>query len=155
MTDLTALTLAQARDGLRNKEFSAIELTEAYLAAMADARELNVFVLETPDRALDMAHACDAQLAKGQGRPLEGLPLGVKDLFCTDGVRTTACSNILDNFVPPYESTVTSNLWRDGAVMLGKLNCDEFAMGSSNETSHFGPVVSPWRRRDADTKLVP
>ena len=92
---------------------------------------------------------------KGEGGPLEGLPLGIKDLFCTDGVRTTACSHILENFVPPYESTVTANLWRDGAVLLGKLNNDEFAMGSSNETSHFGPVVSPWRRRGADTKLVP
>src|ERR1700734_3853879 len=155
MTDLTALTLAQARDGLRNKEFSAIELADAHLAAMADARALNAFVLETPERARDMARASDARLAKGQGGPLEGLPLGIKDLFCTDGVRTTACSHILENFVPPYESTVTSNLWRDGAVMLGKLNCDEFAMGSSNETSHFGPVVSPWRRPGAHTKLVP
>ena len=155
MTDLTALTLAQARDGLRNKEFSAAELTEAHLAAIESARALNAFVLETPERALDMARASDAQIAKGQGGPLEGLPLGIKDLFCTDGVRTTACSHILENFVPPYESTVTANLWRDGAVMLGKLNCDEFAMGSSNETSHFGPVVSPWRRRGADIKLVP
>jgi aspartyl-tRNA(Asn)/glutamyl-tRNA(Gln) amidotransferase subunit A len=155
MTDLTALTLAQARDGLRNKEFSAIELAEAHLAAMADARVLNAFVLETPERAREMACASDARLAKGQGGPLEGLPLGIKDLFCTDGVRTTACSHILENFVPTYESTVTENLWRDGAVMLGKLNCDEFAMGSSNETSHFGPVVSPWRRRGAETKLVP
>jgi aspartyl-tRNA(Asn)/glutamyl-tRNA(Gln) amidotransferase subunit A len=155
MTDLTALTLAQARDCLRNKEFSAIELAEAHLAAMADARVLNAFVLETPERAREMARASDARLAKGQGGPLEGLPLGIKDLFCTDGVRTTACSHILENFVPTYESTVTENLWRDGAVMLGKLNCDEFAMGSSNETSHFGPVVSPWRRRGAVTKLVP
>src|ERR1700734_534572 len=155
MTDLTALTLAQARDGLRNKEFSAIELADAHLAAMADARALNAFVLETPERARDMARASDARLAKGQGGPLEGLPLGIKDLVCTAGVRTTACSHILENFVPPYESTVTANLWRDGAVMLGKLNCDEFAMGSSNETSHFGPVVSPWRRPGAHTKLVP
>src|ERR1700729_1745929 len=155
MTDLTALTLAQARDGLRAKQFSASELTDAHLAAMADARALNAFVLETPERARDMARASDARLAKGQGGPLEGLPLGIKDLFCTDGVRTTACSHILENFVPPYESTVTSNLWRDGAVMLGKLNNDEFAMGSSNETSHFGPVVSPWRRKGSDAKLVP
>jgi len=155
MTDLTALTLAQARDGLRKKEFSASELTEAHLAAMAGARGLNAFLLETPDHARDMARASDERLAKGQGGPLEGLPLGIKDLFCTDGVRTTACSHILENFVPGYESTVTANLWRDGAVMLGKLNCDEFAMGSSNETSHFGPVVSPWRRRGAETKLVP
>jgi aspartyl-tRNA(Asn)/glutamyl-tRNA(Gln) amidotransferase subunit A len=102
-----------------------------------------------------MAQASDAKLAKGEGGPLEGLPLGIKDLFCTAGVRTTACSRILENFVPPYESTVTSNLWRDGAVLLGKLNNDEFAMGSSNETSYFKPVVSPWRRRGADTRLVP
>jgi aspartyl-tRNA(Asn)/glutamyl-tRNA(Gln) amidotransferase subunit A len=155
MTDLTALTLAQARDGLRAKQFSAAELTDAYLAATERARALNAFVLETPELARKMAGNSDKRLAKGRGGPLEGLPLGIKDLFCTDGVRTTACSHILENFVPPYESTVTTNLWRDGAVMLGKLNCDEFAMGSSNEASHFGPVVSPWRRRGADTKLVP
>ena len=155
MTDLTALTLTQARDGLRAKQFSAAELTDAHLAATERARALNAYVLETPELARKMAGNSDERLAKGQGGPLEGLPLGIKDLFCTDGVRTTACSHILDNFVPPYESTVTSNLWRDGAVMLGKLNCDEFAMGSSNETSYFGPAVSPWRRRGADTKLVP
>src|SRR6202051_1122141 len=155
MTDLTALTLAQARDGLRSKEFSATELAESHLAATDVERALNPFVLETPELARKMAGDSDERLAKGQGGSLEGLPLGIKDLFCTDGVRTTACSHILENFVPPYESTVTANLRRDGAVMLGKLNCDEFAMGSSNETSHFGPVVSPWRRRGADTKLVP
>ena len=155
MTDLTALTLTQARDGLRAKQFSAAELTDAHLAATERARALNAYVLETPELARKMAGNSDERLAKGQGGPLEGLPLGIKDLFCTDGVRTTACSHILDNFVPPYELTVTTNLWRDGAVMLGKLNCDEFAMGSSNETSYFGPVVSPWRRRGADTKLVP
>ena len=107
-------------------------------------------MLETPERALAQAAASDARLAKGEGGPLEGVPLGVKDLFCTEGVRTTACSRILDGFVPPYESTVTAQLWRDGAVMLGKLNNDEFAMGSSNETSCFGPVVSPWRRRGSN-----
>src|SRR3984885_665765 len=155
MTDLTALTLAQARDGLRAKQFSASELTDAHLAAVERARALNAFVLETPELARKMAGYSDERLAKGQGGALEGLPLGIKDLFCTADVRTTACSHILENFVPTYESTVTSNLWRDGAVMLGKLNCDEFAMGSSNETSHFGPVVSPWRRRDGDAKLVP
>src|SRR6202171_1704786 len=154
MTDLTALTLAQARDGLRAKNFSAAELTDAHLAAMERARALNAFVLETPELARKMAGDSDERLAKGQGGALEGLPLGIKDLFCTADVRTTACSHILENFVPTYESTVTSNLWCDGAVMLGKLNCDEFAMGSSNETSHFGPVVSPWRRRGNDTKLV-
>jgi aspartyl-tRNA(Asn)/glutamyl-tRNA(Gln) amidotransferase subunit A len=155
MIDLVSLTLAQARDALRRKECSAVELAEAHLVAIEKARALNAFVKETPDRALDMARASDARLAKGDGGPLEGLPLGIKDLFCTAGVRTTACSHILDNFIPTYESTVTANLWRDGAVLLGKLNNDEFAMGSSNETSCFGPVVSPWRRRGSDVKLVP
>ena len=155
MTDLTSLTLAQARDALRNKDFTATELAEAHLSVIEQAGALNAFVLETPDRARDMARAADARLAKGEGGPLEGLPLGIKDLFCTAGVRTTACSHILENFVPTYKSTVTANLWRDGAVLLGKLNNDEFAMGSSNETSFFGPVVSPWRRRGSDTKIVP
>ncbi len=156
MTDLTSLTLAQAREALRRREFSAIELAEAHLSAMEKARALNAFVLETPERARAVARAADAQFAKGEGGPLAGLPLGVKDLFCTAGVRTTACSRMLDNFIPTYESTVTANLWRDGAVLLGKLNNDEFAMGSSNETSYFGPVVSPWRRRDgSNARLVP
>jgi len=155
MSELTALSLAQARDALRNKEFSALELADAHLAAMEKARALNAFVLETPEQARAMARASDERLGKGEGGPLEGLPVGIKDLFCTTGVRTTACSHILDNFVPTYESTVTANLWRDGAVLLGKTNNDEFAMGSSNETSCFGPVVSPWRRRGSDAKLVP
>jgi aspartyl-tRNA(Asn)/glutamyl-tRNA(Gln) amidotransferase subunit A len=155
MTELTSLTLAQARDALRRKEFSACELADAHLVAVEQARALNAFVLETPDRARAMARTADARLEKGEGGPLEGLPLGIKDLFCTEGVRTTACSHILENFVPTYESTVTANLWRDGAVLLGKLNNDEFAMGSSTETSYFGPAVSPWRGRGADAKLVP
>jgi aspartyl-tRNA(Asn)/glutamyl-tRNA(Gln) amidotransferase subunit A len=155
MTDLTSLTLAQARDALRKREFSATELADRHIAAAERARALNAFVLETPDRARAMAQAADARLAKGEGGPLEGMPLGVKDLYCTAGVRTTACSRILENFVPTYESTVTANLWRDGAVLLGKLNNDEFAMGSSNETSCFGPVVSPWRSRASNRNLVP
>jgi aspartyl-tRNA(Asn)/glutamyl-tRNA(Gln) amidotransferase subunit A len=155
MTDLTSLTLAQAHEALRKKEFSATELAEAHLAAVERARALNAFVIETPERARGMARASDARLAKGEGGPLEGLPLAIKDLFCTEGVRTTACSHILNNFVPTYESTVTANLWRNGAVLIGKTNADEFAMGSSNETSYYGPVVSPWRRRGAQTKLVP
>ncbi len=155
MIDLTSLSLAQARDALRAKEFSAAELTDAYLSAIEKARALNAFVLETPDRAREMARISDGRLVKGEGGPLEGLPLGIKDLFCTAGVRTTACSHILENFVPTYELTVTANLWRDGAVLLGKLNNDEFAMGSSNETSYFRPVVSPWRRNGSDAKLVP
>ena len=155
MTDLTSLTLAQAREALRKKEFSATELAEAHLAAIEQARSLNAYVMETPERARAMARASDQRLANGQGGSLEGLPLAIKDLFCTEGVRTTACSHILDNFVPTYESTVTANLWRNGGVLIGKTNADEFAMGSSNETSHYGPVVSPWRRRGAQAKLVP
>ncbi|MGE5536105.1 MAG: Asp-tRNA(Asn)/Glu-tRNA(Gln) amidotransferase subunit GatA [Acidobacteriota bacterium] len=155
MSELTALTIAGARDGLKKKEFTAAELADAHLAAIEKARALNSYVLETPERARAMAKAADARLAAGNAGPLEGIPLAIKDLFCTDGVRTTACSHILDNFVPPYESTVTAQLWRDGAVMLGKTNCDEFAMGSSNETSYFGSVINPWRRKGANTKLVP
>ncbi|MPZ37651.1 MAG: Asp-tRNA(Asn)/Glu-tRNA(Gln) amidotransferase subunit GatA [Rhizobiales bacterium] len=146
MTELTALTLAEARDGLRKRAFSAAELADAHIVAIEQARALNAYVLETPDTARAMAKNADARLKAGDARPLEGLPLGIKDLFATKDVRTTACSRILDNFVPTYESTVTTQLWRDGAVMLGKLNNDEFAMGSSNETSCFGPVVNPWRR---------
>ena len=155
MTDLTTLTLAQARDSLADKSFTSLELTEAHLAAMAQARALNTYVLETPDEARAMARAADEKIAKGEVGPLAGIPLGVKDLFATRGVRTTACSKILDDFTPTYESTVTTQLWRDGAVMLGKLNNDEFAMGSSNETSCFGPAVNPWRREGSDAKLVP
>lgn len=154
MTDLTSLTLADARDGLRNKGFSAVELADAHIAAVEKARALNAYVLETPERAAAMAKASDARIAKGEAGPLEGIPLAVKDMFCTAGIRTTACSHILDNFVPTYESTVTSQLWRDGAVLLGKTNNDEFAMGSANETSYFGPVQSPWRRNGSHTPLT-
>ena len=155
MPHLTSLTLAGARDAIRAKSVSARELAEAHLSAMEAARPLNIFITETPERALAMADASDARLARGEGGPLEGLPLGIKDLYCTAGVRTTAGSHILDDFVPAYESTVSAQLWRDGAVMLGKLNLDEFAMGSSNETSHFGPVTSPWRRSGSNAGLVP
>jgi aspartyl-tRNA(Asn)/glutamyl-tRNA(Gln) amidotransferase subunit A len=155
MSDLTDLTLAEARDGLKAKKFTAAELTDAHIAAVEKARPLNAYILETPDKAREMAKASDARLAKGEGGALEGIPLGVKDLFATEGVRTTACSNILGEFIPTYESTVTSQLWRDGAVMLGKLNNDEFAMGSSNETSAFGNVVNPWRAKGSTESLVP
>jgi aspartyl-tRNA(Asn)/glutamyl-tRNA(Gln) amidotransferase subunit A len=155
MSDLVDLTLAEARDSLRAKKISSAELTKACAAAIESARALNAFVTETPDRALAMAKESDAQLARGEGRGLEGVPLAIKDLFCTKGVRTTAGSNILNNFVPPYESTVTQNLWDAGAVMLGKTNMDEFAMGSSNETSFFKPVVNPWRARNSNQNLVP
>ncbi len=160
MTDLTKLTLAEARDGLVAKKFSATELTQAFIKAIDAANpHLNAYVLATPEHALAQAKASDERLAKGTARPLEGLPLGNKDLFCTKGIRTTACSRILDDFKPTYESTVGQNLWDAGAVMLGKLNNDEFAMGSSNETSAFGPVVNPWRRtrhgQKDNAKLVP
>jgi len=155
MTELTTLTLAEARDGLRKRAFSAAELADAHIAALEQARALNAYVLETPNVARTMAKDADVRLKAGDARPLEGLPLGIKDLFATKDVRTTACSRILDNFVPTYESTVTAQLWRDGAVMLGKLNNDEFAMGSSNETSCFGPVINPWRRAGSNTALVP
>jgi len=156
VTDLTKLTLAEARAGLAKKQFSSVELTQAFLDAIeAGNRALNAYVLPTPEHALAQAKDSDARLAKKKGRPLEGLPLGIKDLYCTKGVRTTACSNILGEFTPTYESTVTQNLWDAGAVMLGKLNNDEFAMGSSNETSRFGPVVNPWRRKGSNVALVP
>jgi aspartyl-tRNA(Asn)/glutamyl-tRNA(Gln) amidotransferase subunit A len=154
-TELTSLTLAEARDKLRKREISAVELADSHLSAMEEARALNAYLVETPEAARNAAIQSDARLKRGDARPLEGIPLAIKDLFATRDVRTTAGSHILDNFVPPYESTVTAQLWRDGALMLGKTNLDEFAMGSSNETSFFGPVISPWRRRGANTPLVP
>ncbi len=155
MNELTSLSLAQARDGLAKKDFSAVELADAHLLAIEQARALNAFVLETPERALAMAKASDARIHAGKAGPLEGIPLAIKDMFCTEGVRTSACSKILENFVPTYDSTVTSQLWRAGAVLLGKTNNDEFAMGSSNETSHFGPVTSPWRRKGSNVAITP
>jgi aspartyl-tRNA(Asn)/glutamyl-tRNA(Gln) amidotransferase subunit A len=156
MTDLTSLTLAEALDGMEKKQFSSLEITDAFLSAIDKANpHLNAYVVVTPEIARERAKAADAKRASGKAGPLEGAPLGIKDLFCTEGVRTTACSAILGEFTPTYESTVSGNLKRDGAVMLGKLNMDEFAMGSSNETSHFGPVVSPWRRGNEDAKLTP
>ena len=156
MTDPTQLTIAQARQALRDKAISAAELTDAYLGAIETANDtLNAYVAVTADRARAMAGASDARLAKGEAGPLEGIPLGIKDLFATRGVHTQAGSRILGGFEPPYESTVTANLWSDGAVMLGKLNMDEFAMGSSNETSCYGPVTNPWRARGDDKALVP
>jgi aspartyl-tRNA(Asn)/glutamyl-tRNA(Gln) amidotransferase subunit A len=154
MADLVDLTIAELRDGLKQGRFSAIELTKAYLAAMEKNRHLNAFIVETPDMALTQAALADAKLQKGEGRPLEGIPLGIKDLFCTKGVQTTAGSHILEGFKPPYESTVSQNLLDAGATMLGKLNMDEFAMGSANVTSHFGPVKNPWKRKDGKD-LVP
>ncbi|MGU3576810.1 Asp-tRNA(Asn)/Glu-tRNA(Gln) amidotransferase subunit GatA [Brucellaceae bacterium C25G] len=155
MTDLTALTIAEARDKLTSKAITASELTEAYLSAIDTANsQFNAYITVTHDHAREMARASDARLAKGEAGSLEGIPLGIKDLFATKGVHTQACSHILDGFKPEYESTVTANLWADGAVMLGKLNMDEFAMGSSNETSYYGPVTNPWRAKGSDTQLT-
>src|SRR5918998_2665215 len=156
MPDLTALTIAEIRAGLAKREFSALELTDAYLKAIEAANPLlNAYIVTTPEQARDMAKASDERIARGEARALEGVPLGIKDLFCTKGVHSQAGSHILDGFRPRYESTVTQNLWDDGAVMLGKLNMDEFAMGSSNETSFYGPVTNPWRRRGGNADLVP
>ena len=151
MTDLTKLTITEALKGLKEKKFSAVELTKEYLNKMESSRELNAYVLETLEKALEQAKAADEKYKNGTNGALEGIPLGIKDLFCTRGIRTTACSHILDGFVPPYESTVTQKLLDAGAVFLGKLNMDEFAMGGSNETSFYGPAVNPWSK---DKKLV-
>jgi aspartyl-tRNA(Asn)/glutamyl-tRNA(Gln) amidotransferase subunit A len=153
-TALTELSLAEARDGLARKAFSARELTQSYVAAVEAARPLNAFITETPDLALTMATAADARLSRGEALPLDGVPLAVKDVYCTNGVLTTAASHILDGFHPPYEATVTEKLWAAGAVMLGKANLDEFAMGSSSTTSWYGAVESPWRRRGDNRSLV-
>lgn len=149
MTELTDLGIAAIRDGVAAGTFSAREVAQAFIARVAAAKPLNAFLVETPEHALAAADAADAARAAGETlKPLAGVPIGMKDLFCTTGVPATAGSLILDGFTPPYESTVSANLWAAGAGMLGKLNMDQFAMGSSNETSAFGNVISPWRRRD-------
>ncbi len=155
MTAQTELTLCAARDGLATGEFTAVELTQAHVTAVEAARPLNAMITETPEKARAMAAESDKRRRAGQAGLLEGIPLAIKDLFCTEGVLTTAGSHILDGFQPPYESTVTANLWRQGAVMLGKSNLDEFAMGSSNMTSHYGAVENPWRRHGDNRPLVP
>ena len=148
MVDLTNLTVAQIRDGHRAGEFTAVEVAEAFSANVAAAKALNAFIVETPEHALAAAQQADADRANGTLKPLSGVPIGMKDLFCTRGVQTTAASHMLEGFIPQYESTVSQKLWDAGAGMLGKLNLDQFAMGSSNETSYFGNVISPWRRKD-------
>ena len=148
MTDITDLGVADIRDGFRSGQFSAREVADAFNDAVAAAETLNCFIVTTPEKAVEAAEAADRSLASGEVAPLSGVPLGIKDLFCTKGVQSTAASYMLEGFVPPYESTVSGKLLGAGAGMLGKLNMDQFAMGSSNETSHFGNVVSPWRRSD-------
>lgn len=154
MSDLLSLSAVEARVALDKKDISAVELTTAYLAAAEETAALNNYVARTADQALAMAAESDKRIADGKAGLLEGVPIGVKDLFCTKGVASTACSRILDGFVPRYESTVTANLWAAGGVMLGKLNCDEFAMGSANETSAFGAAINPWQGADK-LDLVP
>ena len=144
MSDLLKFDLLQASIAIKNKEFSSIELTNAYIEAIENTSSLGAYLEIVKDHALSMAKISDENISNGVSRPLEGLPIGVKDMFCTKGIKTTASSKILDNFYPTYESTVTQNLWDDGAVMLGKLSCDEFAMGSSNETAAKGNVKNPW-----------
>lgn len=152
MKDITRLTIHETLDALKNKTFSATELTESYLSNINQQKRYNAYITVCADKALAQAKVADQNYANGTQRALEGVPLGIKDLFCTQNIRTTAASHILENFIPPYESTVTSNLLNDGAVFLGKLNLDEFAMGGSNETSYFGPVINPWSK---DVDLVP
>ena len=154
MADLLSLSAVEARAALDAGEVSAPELTGAYLAAIEETGALNNYVAVTADKAMEMAEASQARIKAGEAGLIEGIPVGVKDLFCTAGVASTACSKILEGFTPTYESTVTANLWREGGVMLGKINCDEFAMGSANETSAFGPAVNPWQAAD-DADLVP
>lgn len=151
MSELIDLTVSESLKKLRSKEISAVELTKAYINKMQDNAKYNAYVTLNEEKALEQAKEADKRYQNGTNRPLEGIALGIKDLFCTKGLRTTACSHIIDNFVPEYESTVTQNLLDDGALFLGKLNLDEFAMGGSNETSYFGPVVNPWSK---EIKLV-
>jgi aspartyl-tRNA(Asn)/glutamyl-tRNA(Gln) amidotransferase subunit A len=155
MAALSDLTIAQLSAAMSKKEASALEVADAHIKKLDEHRALNAFITETPDKAREMAKASDARRAKGEAGLLEGVPLAIKDLFCTEGVQTTAASHILEGFVPQYESTVTANLWKSGAVMVGKTNLDEFAMGSSNMTSHFGGVENPWKRKGDNRKLVP
>src|SRR6185369_15690045 len=156
MSELTSLSLTEARDALKAKKISAKELAKAYLAKIEALNpKLNAFIVTTPERAIADAEAADKRIAEGKAGTLEGIPLAIKDLFCTKGTQTTAASKILKGFVPQYESTVTAKLWQAGSVMLGKTNLDEFAMGSSNTTSAFGNVISPWKAKGSNKELVP
>jgi aspartyl-tRNA(Asn)/glutamyl-tRNA(Gln) amidotransferase subunit A len=155
MSDLTKLTIRETIAGFKAKKFSSTEVTKAYISEIEKNRRLNAFVTDSFDLALAQAKHSDEKIASGNLRDLEGIPLGIKDLFCTKNIRTTACSKMLENFVPTYESTVTEKLWNAGGVMLGKLNMDEFAMGSSSESSFFGPVINPYKKKNSDEDLVP
>jgi len=155
MTNLNTLTISDARDRLRAGDITAVELTESCLSEIDGSKSLNAFVHNTPEISREQAKVADARLAKGDAPDMCGIPLGIKDLFCTKGVLSQAGSAILEGFKPEYESTITQQLWESGAVMLGKLNMDEFAMGSTNETSTYGNVTNPWRRGNDETALTP
>ncbi len=155
MEDITKLSLHQTRDALNKKQFSCKELIASHVKEMESSRPLNLFITETMDHAIKSAEISDNNIKNKKQRNLEGLPFGIKDMFCTKDIKTTASSKMLSNFIPPYESTVTKNLWNDGAILLGKLNNDEFAMGSSNETSFFGPTKNPWKSNDSKNYIVP
>ena len=155
MTELNKLTVADSIKGLKNKDFTSTELIGAHIKQIEKHRNLNAYVTETFDLALKQAEVADQNYAQNNARTLEGIPFTVKDLFCTKGIRTTACSNILKNFIPNYESSVTQNIFDKGGVILGKTNMDEFAMGSANITSCFGNVISPWKANDDNADLVP
>ncbi len=156
MTDFTQLGVREIRDGVAGGDFTAREVAESLNAAVEAATALNAFIVTTPEKALEAADATDAARAAGEALgPMAGVPIGMKDLFCTNGVQTTAASHILEGFTPHYESTVSANLWSAGAGMLGKLNLDQFAMGSSNETSYFGNVSSPWRKAGSNAAMSP
>lgn len=147
MSDLINITIEEAVNGLKNKKFSAVELTRAHIAQMEKTRDLNAYIVETPEIALKQAEASDKKIAAGKAGLLEGIPIGVKDLYCTKGVHSQACSKILTGFKPEYESTVTTKMFAEGAVMIGKTNMDEFAMGSANITSCYGVVKNPWNKQ--------
>jgi aspartyl-tRNA(Asn)/glutamyl-tRNA(Gln) amidotransferase subunit A len=156
MTRLIDLTIKEAKEGLKKKEFSSVELTEAHLAQCHVTKDLNIFVNLTPEIAIEHAKISDEKIQAGEARPMEGIPVAVKDLYCTYGVKTTSGSKMLHNFVPHYESTVSKKLFASGAVMVGKANMDEFAMGSANITSHYGPTISPWKIKDKqEVRLTP
>ena len=154
MSDLTNLTILQIKEGLKNKKFSVLEVTNAFISASEKIKDLNVYNTFTPEKALESSKISQLRIDNDEERPLDGIPIAVKDLFCTKGIHTTASSKILSNFIPDYESTVTEKLWNSGALMLGKVSCDEFAMGSSNETSFFGNVINPWSIKNGK-KLSP
>ena len=154
MNEIFNLSLLEVKEALKKHDLSALEVTNAFIEAAEKIKKLNIYNTFTPEKAIEMAKLSQSRIDKGQGKPLDGIPIAVKDLFCTEGILTTASSKILNNFIPNYESTVTNNLWEAGAVMLGKVSCDEFAMGSSNETSYFGNVINPWSKGKAK-KLTP